>query len=724
MISDIVETNLDPYQHQRVINLRQNKAGKWETVKGFVAVSGAFTDKVKSFIEVTSDETNERFLLLNIGDGLYRLDYDPVNGYVDTSNISVNLLPSGISLLKSRMRFNKTGNQIRITGLSKPVIYERIKRDLFTYSNQVMHVNSWIIEPANIDDDSNNFQIITSISNTYASAEQNTDPQYLANAISFLMDNGQFTKPMNITPQNISKAASFKISVNIYLNSGQLYNKRLLGFAVLESQQPISAQMNEIPWQIVDIIYFDQEKIITYVPDDLIIDSADTTGQTIAIAKTNFVPKYHNANSWNKDDLVTINIPDSVTGEYSSFQGTVQTVVDGNYSIRITIPGIDFSSQSNCSKDVDIGDGSKTYNCISGAFVKIQKRFNYDSANNRYQMNLGYAYSDGLSDFYDYTKRSPIGNHAPNYDDHFIIGGRAFINSLEEGESDIIRYSPEGQYDVFPPDFIIETPNGDTDKVKLAQRINDRFIILKRKSGTFGSFMGNSFTQHTDFMKKGLYPDNGWIIVDGTLFFMDTDDVYSFDGINANSIFSKEKMRIIYRKYVDEKSFIVYNKLDHEMWFVLSDRTIVWHFEQNEFYERETEALFDWAILDSENRMLLNNSADNKIVTFNHSQDTFDEEIRFYVQTRIFNMQRQGRFKKLDKVSLYLSSNSPITVTAKAEAMDPKAIKFIEDMAQMFEYHQYPNYLYKSLGLTIESNKLNNLSAEIRQINLETAIWI
>ena len=733
MLSDVVETKLGSYQHQRIINLKQRKTGEWQTLKGFVSISGAFPDKVKSFIEVTSDETGERFLLLNIGDGLYRLDYDPINGYADTSSISDNLLPSGISLLKDRMRFNKNGNQIRITGLSKPLIYEYIKRKLFEYSwdgvsDKSMQIDSWVIEPSNVDDDDSNLNITFSISNVFCSAEQNTDPYYLQNAISFLFDNGQFSEPVNISSYNISKNSSFSLTVEIYDTSGLLSNQRILGFAILSSQQAVAAKMSEIPWQIVDIIYFNQEKIITYAPDDLIIDSADTSGHTLAIVKENGpegapVPKNHNARSWNKGDFVTLNIPDSATGEYLQIQDTIADVIEGNLSIRLKFLGTDFSTLSNCSKTADIGDGSKTYDCINGALAKIQKRFDYQGANNRYEMKLAYAYADALTDFYDYSGRSTIGNHAPNYDYHFVIGGRAFINSLEPGESDVVRYSPPGQYDVFPPDFVITTETGDTDKIKLAAKIGDRFIILKRKSGTFGSFVGNRFTQHTDFIKKGLYAENGWILIDRTLFFMDADDVYSFDGINANSIFTRKQLRNLYAKSVDENSFMAYNKLDKEIWFFLSDRILIWDIAKDEFYERETEAISDWAILDSENKLLLNNSITKRIITFNHSETIFEESLRYYVLTRLIDNQRQQNFKKLDRISLYLSSNVNITINVEDENIYNKDVLFNDNMDSIYEYHRYPNLLYRTLKTQINSQKSNQLNAVIRQMYLQAVIW-
>ena len=134
MFSDLVETELGTKRHDEVVNLRQEKVGEWECVKGYIDGKTGFTG-LKNGIEVTEDRTSERFLLLQDGTDLKRIDYDisasPLTGYESETATTISL-PSGVTIgASAKLRFFYFRGVVRITGSSEPMWYGYISRTLF-----------------------------------------------------------------------------------------------------------------------------------------------------------------------------------------------------------------------------------------------------------------------------------------------------------------------------------------------------------------------------------------------------------------------------------------------------------------------------------------------------------------------------------------------------------------------------------------------------------------
>ena len=139
-LADLVETALGKTQHQEVVNLRQTRIGEWDCVEGYKNVLIGFTN-VKAAIEITEDQSGDRFYLIQDDTDLCRVDYNITNspdfGY-ENETPSILTLPSGVTIASDAvLRFFYFRGVVRITGASEPLWYGYIKRTLFP--------NSWSI---------------------------------------------------------------------------------------------------------------------------------------------------------------------------------------------------------------------------------------------------------------------------------------------------------------------------------------------------------------------------------------------------------------------------------------------------------------------------------------------------------------------------------------------------------------------------------------------------
>lgn len=132
MITDVVENELGSYTHQDVENLKENKLGEWESVRGYLEAAEYGMD---SALEINDDWSGDRFIIFTKDGALRRLDYDitnsPHTGYEMESYVTI-ALPSGITWDgTTRIRFFYHNGVVRITGYSEPLWYGYIYRKLF-----------------------------------------------------------------------------------------------------------------------------------------------------------------------------------------------------------------------------------------------------------------------------------------------------------------------------------------------------------------------------------------------------------------------------------------------------------------------------------------------------------------------------------------------------------------------------------------------------------------
>ena len=93
MATDVQEGSLT-IEQQLVENARLSRVNEWETVKGYINTATGLTD-LKNGIEVTDDQSDDRFLIFQSGTTLYRLDYG--TGYGDGTPAALTL-PSGVTI--------------------------------------------------------------------------------------------------------------------------------------------------------------------------------------------------------------------------------------------------------------------------------------------------------------------------------------------------------------------------------------------------------------------------------------------------------------------------------------------------------------------------------------------------------------------------------------------------------------------------------------------------
>src|SRR3972149_2466438 len=98
MFTDIVQTDLGPFQYQEVRNLRIVREGEWDNPDGYINIKTGFMD-LRAGEEFTEDASGNRFLLLQDGTALKRIDYDAGdgNGYENEAIVTVTL-PSGVTI--------------------------------------------------------------------------------------------------------------------------------------------------------------------------------------------------------------------------------------------------------------------------------------------------------------------------------------------------------------------------------------------------------------------------------------------------------------------------------------------------------------------------------------------------------------------------------------------------------------------------------------------------
>jgi hypothetical protein len=124
-------------QHIEVANFKEIKENEWEIVKGLINSTTGLTN-IKAAKEVTDDLSGDRFIILQDGTGLKKIDYDatnsPLTGYENETPDPLSL-PSGVTIgADDTCRFFVNNGIVRITGGSEPMWYGYIDETFFPNS--------------------------------------------------------------------------------------------------------------------------------------------------------------------------------------------------------------------------------------------------------------------------------------------------------------------------------------------------------------------------------------------------------------------------------------------------------------------------------------------------------------------------------------------------------------------------------------------------------------
>jgi len=357
--------------------------------------------------------------------------------------------------------------------------------------------------------------------------------------------------------------------------------------------------------------------------------------------------------------------------------------------------------------------------------IQIQRKWTYDTMTG-YQTRVGADFSDlGANEFYDYAD-IPAGttDTNPDYTHHIVSNDRGMCLSGEDEEEDVIRVSPINQFDVFPNTMFVQTQVGDRDRNLALVRLANKFVILKRNSISQGQYQGSSYYEDIGLANNGLYATNGYIVINDNLYFMDKDDVYLFYGIKPMPLLKTTKMRQYYIAYRTTASFMGYNKLDNELWlFLTSSKIMVYHFEREAWYIRETSLTPVTCFLDSDNQFIV--AAAQKIVNYNHSATTFAEEVNWSFTTRIIDLQTPEYYKKLADIFLFIKSSGAVAVTG---ADENESISYSDsgtpETAKVANLKFNPKYMFRELKLTVAgSAAAANKHATIERCDIRIQAW-
>ncbi len=137
-LSDVVEHELGTTHHELVKNLRQVRVGEWEIVPGHILHYYNPGMDIKAAEEVTDDQSGDRFMIIQDGTALKRIDWDPATGYQSASPSTLTL-PTGVSIGATTVcKFFVYAGTVRIAGpivtatsVGCPLWYGYINRTLF-----------------------------------------------------------------------------------------------------------------------------------------------------------------------------------------------------------------------------------------------------------------------------------------------------------------------------------------------------------------------------------------------------------------------------------------------------------------------------------------------------------------------------------------------------------------------------------------------------------------
>jgi hypothetical protein len=744
MLTDVIETDLGQFQHQEVKNLRLVRENEWECVVGYLNIKTGFTN-IKAITEVTDDASGDRFLLIQDGTDLKRLTYDDGdgNGYENETATTLTL-PSGVTIgATAILRFFIYRGVIRITGASEPLWYGYIDRTLFD-GDDSFAVQEWVLEVAKVEitAGSNDIELVAADNiptKQVVAASDMTNVIYLK--FFYIFDGGQYEllKPIenlisgfnytNVDHEYVIAAASKAVSLQLRVEGSSLktvmFNKRITGvcLAVVNKEYAGSGVTAEDPRD-----FYIDEKETFFVPIVLNIDDA--------LSEVAFTVR--NA-QWDSTKNTELEISDTTNHYYlpaeAGYLGAdvdIEVTYNGS-TIVTTVNAIDFGDTVSTNALLTVNNSMAAIFGSTGAKtnvgIKIIPKWQYHTSFG-YWTHVGIDV-DALGS--SYLAFTGIGqnteNIAPNYSHHHVIAGRAYVSGMTgDDEADSFRYSPINQFDVLPIDNQILIDVGDNDNLVASAKLGDRIVAFKKKSASQFSFIGTSYNEDINFIQQGLYSVDGILLLGDSLYWMDENDAYVFNGNQTIPIFQRIGLRELYHDNITTTSFIAYNKIDkhdNEIWFFVGTKILVWQIEKKRAYLRETDITPVTAILSFANQIFV--ASATKIVNFNHSQSTFDESISFSAITKELTNGNTRWHKKLKELDTYLKSSGGITFTAALKD-DDSTINVNVALTSITTFRNRVsngiNRLYKELTLTMASTTAaTNKTATIREINPTVEQW-
>jgi len=705
MLSDVVETELGGYRHQWVKNLRQVKKGEWQTVKGYRNVCTGFGE-LRAGVEVTDDTDASRFLLLQDSVSLVRVNWSGTT-YVSQAHDTLEL-PLGVTIADGdTVRFDVHNSIVRISGASEPMRYEYMDRELFEETGaDDLNYTGWYLTRAAVVQDS----LAISLSDTVTALDIDSDDnyQYYHFKLFAIFDDGQYTLLSDSTfTMDAGYYGKAGLKIEVAGDSVNLSRLTSIGFAVSGSASQSPDSVSSV-WSVVETLPTSSELTdITYTHEYC-------TWWNGFFLNRMQIGNEVGQNAFAQDGYLS-------EGVVLDLRSSTGSVTDATIDTIFYEPVYGRISRIHFDKDVATPLGLSASS--KAVDFTIKRTWTYSAG--VYSSWVGVDLTAG-TDFYEYTEiAAGTADIDADYTQHVVIGDRAYIVSAEEGEDDVIRYSPTNQFDVFPNLNIIQTEVGDADQNRAIAKRDDRLVILKRNSMSQGNFSAGAYYQDIGFARRGLYASNGFIVIDNVLYFMDREDVLMYRDAGLEKLMSAELMQQAYQDSVNGQSFFGWDKANRELLLVLGGLILVYHPERNEWYQRETEYDPTFAIYDIDGRLLL--CAFDRVVTFNHDESVFGEEIEWSVTTSLLNIGDPRRLKKIDEIAIQAQgmTNGQIRVRIADETQSRSYSRIITpDTTHYTVTQMYPDYFFREAEITFESYLASgSMDMKVRGLQVYIDVW-
>jgi len=715
MCSDISPVKLRDDFWTLVKNLRITKDGEFEAIKGYLIDHSALGTDVKGAMEFTNDlapAASDRFILYQDGQVIKRLDYNDTNGNYATGSISsLPIVAKNVTLESGdKVRFFSHNGVIRITGTSSPLWYGYIERELFASAGEsdTIEISGWTLEKAEITPSP--IEMIVPFEDEHyvlIGDEVDTENALVFYKLHYFLeyDRSQYSALAPATWEGYDIQATFatrngKIAFAFYLNATNIEtaypNNRITGLGI------VSEDMAGV-FRVIDYLPFDQDVPPVTYKASVKKGSTNYKIEWAADLDSHAVQEGYFAIG-QKVDLI------GKQGE----EITGAVVTDVTYQVDEN-----FSGMSTVTFDVDISAIFITAG-YEDIVVKFYRNWTKPDANNyRNVMSANFAIG---TEYYEFTS-IPAGTSQSgcNYSHHIVAGGRAYVLSRETGELDMLRYSPINQLDVFPETFLMATQVGDIDENKAITVRDDRVVILKGMSVSQGQLSGDSYSQDIGFSKRGLYSQDGHIVVDNVLYWIGKDDLYAFDGTQIAQLTRDTKIRQHYQLYIKTTSFLLYDKTNDELWVVLGTTgnycyAMVYQFQQKAWYVREIYLAIVAGFIDSQGQLMAVSAA--KLLRFNHSATTFGETISAAITTGIDNLGAPSSLKNLLEFWLTFKSSVAwaLTISDPEDARSYTATITPASSTVVKLHKEYPRLINKGFQVALTSAESATLTATIREL--------
>lgn len=889
MLSDITPGDLQNFQHQEVVNLRQNKLGEWETVRGFVVVDTGFGN-IKAGCEVTDDITGERFLLVQDGKYLVRVDWDDDDGYMGAAHDTLDL--PWVDVLKNgrmeekrnllvnnylatdwewysqiydpnkKVYFDTSGYNGAAQGLlpreygeTYPGHYLGIRQKIAdkyinTFPSKVRFsalIKSDTIFTVNVFMDTLNPSVPDGRIQFVTNGDHLNDWQEISYDSQTEIDNPFAYDRFAIYVKDSTAAIDTLIIDNVKLEIPLILSDDVLRFSsyngvvrIMGASKPLSyfyvdrtffpetdSTFTVKGWQLTESevsaenrgiyigsenLWFDGKAIcdvdaaytVVYVklfvvmddgqyslltetyktlygnlvgaglklcvePDSLLLRRVTDIGIAYSFGNdlswADSLDDAALASGWYVGNIVSLtekpepvqwaqmvsstSTSDSLVFYYGAADDGHAVWQNGYLTEGLTLKlqsyfGLYYTPFVIDTVIYDIWGGGSVFAPKPSRYVsvkvdspayldydantlvnfEIEPEWLWDVDGGYYYMWVGVEFANGGTDFYDLSG-IPAGTKDinPDYSHHVIIGDRAFCLSLEDEEEDVIRYSPSFQWDVFPNLNIMQTGVGTSDRNLAIANVNDRLVVMKKRSLTQGQFNDGQFYQDVGFSKNGLYAMDGWTLVNNDLYFMDEGELFGFNGIAVTGVTAGEGLRERYREKVTADGLLFWNKLNNGLWCVLDGEILVWQPDRGAWYVRDTDVVPSCGWLDFDNRLLLCDST--RVVTFDHDSTTFDEEVGWSFTSRLIDAGSGWDWKKLHEFYLRGKGNVGCDVImSDGSELNADTVAVALDSAKVTVVRETPNFLFKELEVTVASDSADSsMQATLRELKLRVMQW-